>query len=179
MVHGFVKQSGGHVRIYSEAGHGTTAKIYLPRSTQAETITAAPAAKSAFTGTPLAANNERILLVEDNEGVCSYAKEVLTNLGYRVTDAGDGDEAMRYLTDGSRYDLLFTDVVLPGKINGRALADQARKIFPGIPVLFTTGYTRNAIVHQGRLDPDVHLINKPYTQHDLARKIHALLGEKP
>ena len=176
MVHGFVKQSGGHVRIYSELGHGTTVKIYLPRTAQADKLTAAPIAKPSYSGpAPGAAKGETVLLVEDNEGVRTYAKEVLVNLGYSVTEAGDGVEAMRYLGDGNSFDLLFTDVVLPGAINGRILADHAKKLFPDMPVLFTTGYTRNAIVHQGRLDPDVELLNKPYTQQDLARKIRQML----
>jgi signal transduction histidine kinase len=178
MVHGFVKQSGGHVRIYSELGHGTTMKIYLPRMTQAESLTAAPVAKPAYAGpAPGAAKGETVLLVEDNESVRDYAKEVLVNLGYNVIEAGDGAEAMRYMADGKSFDLLFTDVVLPGKLNGRNLADHCKKLFPELPVLFTTGYTRNAIVHQGRLDPDVQLLNKPYTQQDLARKIRQMLDQ--
>ena len=178
MVHGFVKQSGGHVRIYSEEGHGTTVKIYLPRTTQAEKLTAAPVARPAYSGPATSASKgETVLVVEDNEEVRNYAKEALVNLGYRVIEAGDGAEAMRYMAAGKSFDLLFTDVVLPGTINGRALADHAKKHFPGLPVLFTTGYTRNAIVHQGRLDPDVHLLNKPYTQQELARKIRQLLDQ--
>jgi len=96
--------------------------------------------------------------------VRDYASEVLEQLGYRVLAAGNANEALRLLTEEKRVDLLFTDVILPGAITGRVLADQAKDRRPGLPVLFTTGYTRNAIVHQGRLDPDVHLLNKPYTQ---------------
>ena len=175
MVHGFVKQSGGHVRIYSEEGHGTTVKIYLPRLLQAEEVRAVPAAKPSDGATvPRARQSETILVVEDNEGVRDYAKGVLAELGYQVLEAGDAHDALRLLAANS-VDLLFTDVVLPGPMTGRALADKVSKMRPGLPVLFTTGYTRNAIVHQGRLDPDVHLLNKPFTQQDLARKIRELL----
>jgi nitrogen-specific signal transduction histidine kinase/ActR/RegA family two-component response regulator len=175
MVHGFVKQSGGHVRIYSEEGHGTTVKIYLPRLLQAEEVSAVPAARPIEDNTvPRARQSETILVVEDNGGVRDYAKVVLSELGYRVLEAGDANEALRLLAANS-VDLLFTDVVLPGPMTGRALADKASKMRPGLPILFTTGYTRNAIVHQGRLDADVHLLNKPFTQQDLVRKIRELL----
>ena len=175
MVHGFVKQSGGHVRIYSEEGHGTTVKIYLPRLLQAEEVSAVPAARPIEdTTVPRARQSETILVVEDNGGVRDYAKVVLSELGYRVLEAGDANEALRLLAANS-VDLLFTDVVLPGPMTGRALADKASKMRPGLPILFTTGYTRNAIVHRGRLDADVHLLNKPFTQQDLVRKIRELL----
>ncbi len=176
MVHGFVKQSGGHVRIYSEENQGTTVKIYLPRSTESEKVIAAPAGKQARPEpAPNAKLDETVLVVEDNDGVRDYATGVLEQLGYRVLVASNASEALRQLTDDKRIDLLFTDVVLPGPITGRVLAAQAKNMRPGLPVLFTTGYTRNAIVHQGRLDPDVHLLNKPYTQQELARKVRGLL----
>jgi CheY-like chemotaxis protein len=176
MVHGFVKQSGGHVRIYSEEGHGTTVKIYLPRLTGAEEVAAVPAGKpSDVSVMPRARPNEVILVVEDSDGVRVYAKEILEDLGYWVHEAADADQAMRAVAKKPRIDLLFTDVVLPGSASGRELADQIKQLYPHLPVLFTTGYTRNAIVHQGRLDPGVHLLNKPYTQQDLARKIRELL----
>jgi signal transduction histidine kinase/FixJ family two-component response regulator len=180
MVHGFVKQSGGHIRIYSEQGHGTTVKVYLPRAEHSEKIGVAPVGKPAHpTPAPSAKKAETILVVEDNEGVREYAKEVLANLGYKVLEAAEAEEALRLLAEERRIDLLFTDVVLPGAITGRVLAIHARDKRPGLPVLYTTGYTRNAIVHQGRLDPDVHLLNKPYTQQDLARKVRALLDAFP
>ena len=176
MVHGFIKQSGGHIRIYSEEGVGTTVKVYLPRATGDEKVAAVPAGKRPHpTPTPNAKKDETVLVVEDNEGVRGYAAEVLEQLGYRVLVASDAKEAMRLLADGKSVDLLFTDVVLPGAITGRVLADQAKDMRPGLRVLYTTGYTRNAIVHQGRLDPDVHLLNKPYTQQDLARKVRERL----
>ena len=176
MVHGFIKQSGGHIRIYSEEGVGTTVKVYLPRATGDEKVAAVPAGKPPHpTPTPNAKKEETVLVVEDNDGVRGYAAEVLEQLGYRVLVASDAKEAMRLLADGKSVDLLFTDVVLPGAITGRVLADQAKDMRPGLRVLYTTGYTRNAIVHQGRLDPDVHLLNKPYTQQDLARKVRERL----
>jgi len=176
MVHGFVKQSGGHVRIYSEEGHGTTIKLYLPRMTSAEEIAAAPAGKAEDTRpVPRGEPHETILLVEDNDGVRDYATDVLRSLGYTVIEAADSPAAIRILTGKPEIDLLFTDVVLPGGLNGRTLAEEVRRKYPDVPVLFTTGYTRNAIVHQGRLDADVHLLNKPYTAQDLARKVRDML----
>jgi signal transduction histidine kinase/ActR/RegA family two-component response regulator len=175
MVHGFVKQSGGHVRIYSEVGSGTTVKVYLPRFIGAEEVSAAPAGRSeSEQAIPRAKPNEMILLVEDNADVREYARDVLLELGYGVLDAANVQEALRVVAKKPRISLVFTDVVL-GDSNGRVLADKVRRLYPAIPVLFTTGYTRNAIVHQGRLDPDVHLLNKPFTQQDLARKVRELL----
>jgi CheY-like chemotaxis protein len=164
------------MRIYSEEGHGTTVKVYLPRLTNAEELSATPPGKPGHVApVPRARRGETILLVEDNEGVREYAKEVLEDLGYRVFEAGDADQALGMLSKTPRVDLLFTDVVLPGSGNGRVLATKAREKYPQLPVLYTTGYTRNAIVHQGRLDADVELLNKPYTQQDLARKVRNML----
>ena len=180
MVHGFVKQSGGHVRIYSEAGQGTIVKVYLPRMTAKDQAAAAAAAAvelnlPAPTG---AEAREAILLVEDNDGVREYAASALTELGYTVMAARDGEEALAIVDRTPRIDLLFTDVVLPGNINGRELATRILQRRPGLPVLFTTGYTRNAIIHNGRLDADVQLLGKPYTQQDLARKLRELLDAR-
>ena len=119
-----------------------------------------------------------ILLVEDSEGVREYARDILLELGYGVIDAANVQEALRAVAKKPQISLLFTDVVL-GESNGRVLADEVRRIYPNLPVLFTTGYTRNAIVHQGRLDPDVQLLNKPFTQQDLARKLRELLDAVP
>ncbi|HXE04146.1 MAG TPA: CHASE3 domain-containing protein [Methyloceanibacter sp.] len=178
MVHGFVKQSGGHVRIYSEEGRGTTVKIYLPRLI-GEEVGAVPAGKAeGEQAIPRAKPGEMILLVEDSEGVREYARDILLELGYGVIDAANGQEALRAVAKKPHISLLFTDVVL-GESNGRVLADKVRQIYPNLPVLFTTGYTRNAIVHQGRLDPDVQLLNKPFTQQDLARKLRELLDAAP
>ncbi|HWF94515.1 MAG TPA: CHASE3 domain-containing protein [Xanthobacteraceae bacterium] len=179
MVHGFVKQSSGHIRIYSEVGHGTTVKIYLPRLMRPEQTAAAPAAKSAAGASiPRAEPEETILLVEDNEGVREYATSALEDLGYNVLVTADAIDALRLLDGAPRVDLLFTDVILPGA-SGRELADKVLGRCPGLPVLFTTGYTRNAIIHQGRLDAGVQLISKPYTQQSLGRKIRELLDAKP
>ena len=180
MVHGFVKQSGGHVRIYSEVGQGTTVKIYLPRLMEEEHSVAAPAERinplelTAFAARP----GEAILVVEDNPGVRSYAHDALSDLGYRVHEASDAAAALAIAQGSARIDLLFTDVVLPGERNGRELAEQIRQQRPETVVLFTTGYTRNAIVHQGRLDAGVNLIGKPYTQDDIGRKVRELLDSK-
>jgi signal transduction histidine kinase/CheY-like chemotaxis protein len=176
MVHGFVKQSGGHIRVYSEVGHGTTVKIYLPRLREAEEISAAPApVQPAAAGEVRAREGQTVLLVEDNDGVRAYARSSLEELGFRVLEASNAKQALRLLDEAPRVDLLFTDVVLPGGMSGRQLADIVLRRRPSLPVLFTTGYTRNAIVHHGRLDPDVNLLNKPFTQQDLARKIAAIL----
>jgi signal transduction histidine kinase len=150
MVHGFVKQSGGHIRIYSEEGHGTTVKIYLPRLRETEEIASVPAAadEAAVGGEVGARNGEAILLVEDNDGVRAYTKSTLEELGYQVLEAADASQALRHLGQAARIDLLFTDVVLPGGMGGRELAQRVARERPSLPVLFTTGYTRNAIIHQ-------------------------------
>ena len=178
MVHGFVKQSGGHIRLYSEVGLGTTVKIYLPRYTQAGEMAAMPLDRPLADGPLHAQSAETVLVVEDNEGVRKYATSSLDELGYRVLGASDAAGALKMLDTSPQVDLLFTDVVLPGGVSGRVLADRVREKLPHLPVLFTTGYTQNAIVHQGRLDPNVHLLTKPYTQQELARKVRELLGKK-
>jgi signal transduction histidine kinase len=175
MVHGFVKQSGGHVRIYSEVGHGTTVKLYLPRMLEDEGAASVPAPRPAApAATPRAAQSETILLVEDNEGVRDFARGALQELGYTVLEAAEGEAALRILKYEPSVSLLFTDVVLPG-MSGRELANRAAALRPDLPVLFTTGYTRNAIIHHGRLDPGVQLLSKPFAQHDLARKVREML----
>ena len=171
MVHGFVKQSGGHVRIYSEPSHGTTVKIYLPRLMQAGA--AAPAPKPDNT-TPAARPHETVLLVEDNEGVRAFAKAALEDVGYTVYEAADAAAALETLDTMSRMDLLLTDVVLP-ETSGRELAARITERRNGAKVLFMTGYTPNAIIHHGRLDPGVNLLNKPFTQQALARKVREVL----
>jgi len=177
MVHGFVKQSGGHVRIYSEAGHGTTVKIYLPRFAEAKTVAAVPRTRDVVeTPVPRARPGESILVVEDNDGVRDYATSSLQDLGYRVLEARNAAEALQIL-NVTPVELLFTDVVLP-ETNGRELARQARAGRDHLAVLFTTGYTTNAIIHQGRLDPDVQLLGKPYTQQSLGRKVREVLDRQ-
>ena len=173
-VYGFVKQSRGHVKIYSEPGIGTTIKIYLPRvlaeSEAAETEEISVIARGAST--------ETILVVEDEEGVRSYGCETLLDLGYRVLEAANGKAGLLLLDRHPEINLLFTDIGLPGGMNGRQLADVARKRRPDLRVLFTTAYARNAIVHDGRLDPGVALLPKPYTQSALASKVRDILDAR-
>ena len=170
MVHGFVKQSGGHVRVYSEVDEGTTVKIYLPRLRQTEERATPIHLSPETTASPRAQGAERILLVEDNASVREFTRLALEELGYSVVESGDAVSALRVVMSATHLDLLFTDVVLQGGTNGRELAREVLEHRPNLPVLFTTGYSRNAIVHQGRLDDDVYLLVKPYTQQDLPGK---------
>ncbi len=170
MVYGFVKQSGGHVKIYSEPGQGTTIKLYLPRTLQkADTVAVADFE-------PVTGGTETILVAEDDDGVRATVIEILGDLGYRILKANDAASALAIIESGVHIDLLFTDVVMPGLIRSPELARKARELLPDIAVLFTSGYTENAIVHGGRLDAGVDLIGKPYTQDALARKIRAVLA---
>ncbi|MGU3449779.1 MULTISPECIES: CHASE3 domain-containing protein [unclassified Methylobacterium] len=172
MVFGFVKQSGGHVKIYSEPGEGTTVKIYLPRAVGA--VAAAP-----VTGTPveLPRGSATVLVVEDEAGVREIACAILSDLGYRVLEAVDGEDALRVFgTNAASVDLLLTDVVLPGKVRGRELAERVQSLRPEVRVLFMSGYTENSIVHHGRLDDGVHLVGKPFKREQLARKVAEVLG---
>ena len=176
MIYGFVKQSKGHIRIYSEVGHGTTAKIYLPRmigAARAESVPAAARVESAQS--PTARPGEVVLMVEDDEDVLNSTVVLLRELGYSVLTARNGAEALAQLKGGKRVDILFTDVVLPQGMNGRMVAVEALALRPALPVLFTTGYARNAIVHNGQLDPDVQFLAKPYTLEELAQKLRAAL----
>jgi PAS domain S-box-containing protein len=173
MVYGFVKQSRGHVRIYSEPGQGTTVRIYLPRAAD----DAALARQQARDGS-LPRGGEKILLVEDDAMVRDMVVVQLGNLGYRVVSAAGGSEALQLLKQEGGFDLLFTDVVMPGGLNGRQLADEARKLYPGLRVIFTSGYAENAAIHEGCLDPGVHLLNKPYRRSDLALTIRAALAQE-
>jgi CheY-like chemotaxis protein len=175
MVYGFVKQSGGHVKIYSEAGEGSTVKIYLPRFRG----TFAEEQEEAEPIVPEGTREETILVCEDDDDVRTYSVEVLRELGYRVIEAHDAPSALRLLErQEGQVDLLFTDVVLPGGMMGNVLAEQAREIRPGLKVLFTTGYARNAIVHHGRLDPGLELITKPFTYAELAGRVRDLLDAR-
>jgi CheY-like chemotaxis protein len=172
MVWGLVKQSGGHIKIYSELGQGTTIKLYLPRERRAEQVAEAPLDHSIVGG------NERILVVEDDVSVRQTAVDMLRQLGYQVSTAESGKQAMAVLQNGARFDLLFTDVVMPGYIGSRELAREAQALLPGIRVLYTSGYTENAVIHHGRLDPGVHLLSKPYGIEELARKVRLVLSIK-
>lgn len=170
-VYGFVKQSGGHVKIYSEIGIGTTVKLYLPRHFGESSATSAVADADAM---PRAGTDEIVLVVEDEERVRQLSVEALRELGYVVLQAEDGESALALLEQQPRVDLLFTDIVMPG-MNGRRLAEAARRARPELKVLFTTGYTRNAIVHNGVLDHDVQFIAKPFTISQLAVKVRQVL----
>lgn len=169
MAYGFVKQSSGHIKIYSEPGIGTTIKVYLPRIHQVE------AEVADLRRLPTVGGNETILVVEDDPAVRVTVVDLLSELGYVVLKASDGQGGLSVLQSGIPIDLLFTDVVMPGPVRSTDLARQARELHPGIEVLFTSGYTQNAIVHGGRLDAGVELISKPYRREDLARKIRSLL----
>jgi CheY-like chemotaxis protein len=171
-VHGYVRQSGGHVKIYSETGVGTTVKIYLPRSFAVED--AVEVVKPVQAETPRAQGDEVILVVEDDERVRQLSVETLRELGYTVVQASDGAQALVILTVQPRIDLLFTDIVMPD-MNGRRLADEARVMRPDLRVLYTTGYTRDAIVHNGVLDPNVTFVPKPFTIDQLAVKVRKML----
>jgi PAS domain S-box-containing protein len=172
MVYGFVKQSNGHIKIYSEEGHGTAIKLYLPRvSGGAERPVDAVAAP------PLALGSENVLVVEDDDLVRDYVLQQLRSLGYAATAATNGPQALALIDAGAEFDLMFTDVVMPGNMNGRELAEEAVRRRPAIKVLYTSGYTESAIVHHGRLDPNVLLLAKPYRKSDLARMVRLALDQ--
>jgi CheY-like chemotaxis protein len=170
MAYGFVKQSGGHIRLYSEIGEGTTVRVYLPRSTSAAVET------SRSTAGVLRHGNETILVVEDDLKVQSTVVELLTGLGYAVLKANDAEQALTVVASGVHIDLLFTDVVMPGALRSPEMVRRAVRMLPGLKVLFTSGYTQNAIVHGGRLDPGVELLSKPYSRQQLAVKVRQVLG---
>ncbi|MDR5856483.1 response regulator [Caballeronia sp. LZ050] len=172
MVYGFVKQSGGHVKVYSEEGHGTTVRLYLPRARQEEDL------ETNVDAGPAKGGSETILVVEDDEEVRATVVDLLADLGYRVLRAKDAQSALAIVESGVPIDLLFTDVVMPGPLRSTELARKARERVPGIAVLFTSGYTDNAIVHAGRLDEGIDLLSKPYTHESLARKIRHVLGQR-
>ena len=172
MAYGFVKQSHGHIVITSEVGNGTTVRIYLPRAHQQEVL-------ASDTHSPVVpGGSETILVVEDDPAVQATAVDMLTELGYVVLKAHDGESALAILRDEPGIDLLFTDVVMPGALRSPDLAKMATQMIPTIGVLFTSGYTQDAIVHDGRLDPGVELISKPYRRDDLARKIRHVFANQ-
>jgi signal transduction histidine kinase/CheY-like chemotaxis protein len=171
MVYGFVKQSNGHIRIYSEEGHGTTVKLYLPQAPGVADALPAEAGAS-----ELEHGDESILIVEDDALVREYVVTQIDRLGYDTLSAGNAAEALAIIDRPGRIDLLFTDVIIPGGMNGRQLAIEAQTRRPGLKVLYTSGYTENAIVHHGRLDAGVLLLAKPYLNSDLARMIRTALA---
>ena len=172
MVYGFVKQSGGQIRIYSEEGYGTTFRIYLPRSDQT------PQQVTELLRREVERGNETILAVEDNESVRTALITQLQSLGYKTLVAADAAEALAIVDGGAIFDLLFTDVIMPGQMNGRQLAQEIAQRRPQLKVLFTSGYAQNAMSHHGQLDPGVLLLSKPYRRGDLARKIRLAIEGK-
>jgi CheY-like chemotaxis protein len=173
-VYGFVKQSGGHVKLYSEPNVGTTVRMYLPRLHGA----AAEALRAPISAAAESGKQELVLVVEDDEKVRHLSVEMLRELGYQVLEAADGPQALQILEARHDIALLFTDVVLPGGMTGAQVAARARAKHPTLQVLFTTGYARNAIVHHGRLDAGVQLLTKPFTFSDLAAKVRAILDRR-
>lgn len=176
-VFGFVKQSGGHIKIYSEPGQGTSVKIYLPRrmaAAESESLPVAPSS-TAQDEAP-SGRGETVLVVEDDDKVRQITVEVLLGLGYDVLEAASGPAALSVLSDPRRVDLLLTDIVMPG-MTGRALAEAAAKLRPDLPVLYMTGYSRNAVVHNGVLDRGVAFLQKPFTGDQLAGKVRQVLNE--
>ncbi|WP_075293283.1 PAS domain S-box protein [Pararhizobium arenae] len=172
MVYGFVKQSGGHIKIYSEVGEGTTIKLYFPRSLEEED------ALVVNDHGPVVGGSETILVAEDDEQVRATVVELLTDLGYKVLKAKDAASALTVIESGIPVDLLFTDVVMPGPLKSADLARKAVERVPDLAVLFTSGYTENSIVHGGRLDAGVELLSKPYARETMARKIRHVLNNR-
>jgi predicted ATPase/signal transduction histidine kinase/DNA-binding response OmpR family regulator len=172
MVYGFVKQSGGHVKVYSELGQGTTIRIYLPRSRQAED------AATEVDTSPVTGGTETVLVAEDDEAVRNTVVDLLTEFGYRVLQAKDAQGALAIIESGAAIDLLFTDVVMPGPLRSPELARRAAQRLPTLGILFTSGYTQNAIVHGGRLDEGIELLSKPYTREELGRKVRQILRHR-
>ena len=170
MVYGLIKQSNGHVKIYSEPGHGTTVKLYLPRATGLEL-----AASETPATAPIDGGHEVVLVVEDDTLVRKYVMTQIVSLGYHTLEACDAAQALQVIDSGAEFDLLFTDVIMPGAMNGRQLVDEALQRRPLLKTLFTSGYTENAIVHHGRLDSGVLLLAKPYRKAELARMIRMAL----
>jgi CheY-like chemotaxis protein len=169
MVYGFVKQSGGHIKVYSEEGHGTTIRLYLPPAHgHAETVISAVA--------PISGGTETILVVEDDSLVRNFVIAQLHSLGYKTIAAADSRAALVHVESGQPFDLLFTDVIMPGGMTGRELAVEVAKRRPGMKVLYTSGYTDNAIMHHGRLDEGVLLLTKPYRRPQLAQMVRLALG---
>jgi CheY-like chemotaxis protein len=170
MVYGFIKQSGGHVAIYSEEGYGTVIRLYLPPAPELASVAEVTSAA------PIEGGHETILIVEDDPFVRAFVTTQLKSLGYTTLATSNGAEALRMIERGAAFDLLFTDVIMPGGMNGRQLAEEALLRRPSLKVLFTSGYTEDAMVHHGRLDPGVLLLAKPYRKSDLAHMIRAAIS---
>ncbi|KXU83454.1 hybrid sensor histidine kinase/response regulator [Paraburkholderia monticola] len=169
MVFGFARQSGGHVTIESEVGHGTTVSLFFPRCCETETLETVDGTAASIGG------GETILVVEDDADVRLTAVEMLAQLGYKVLTASNGDAALEFIDSDVPIDLLFTDVVMPGKLKSVELAERAAARTPPLPTLFTSGYTRDEMVHHGKLDAGITLLSKPYRRDDLARLVRNVL----
>lgn len=175
MAYGFAKQSDGHLTLYSEPGTGTTVRLYLPRAEN----DADPAGSDSAPASASAPGEGRgILVVEDDEQVAALVERVLTRAGYRVILASDGDRALPLLAAEPELSLLLTDVVLPGGLNGKHLAEEALTRYPDLPVLFMSGYTENAIIHHGRLDQGVDLLQKPFRRDTLLQRVEAAIARR-
>ncbi len=172
MVFGFTKQSGGHIKVYSELDEGTTVKLYFPKADSVDKADYQPS-----TEVEPEVGTEHILIVEDDDLVLQNLDVQLRSLGYRVTAVMSGQDALKALKENSDIDLLFTDIIMPGGMNGRELADQALGIYPSLKVLYTSGYTENAIVHHGRLNAGLELLSKPYSRLELATKVRKVLDK--
>jgi CheY-like chemotaxis protein len=175
-VYGFVKQSNGRILIYSELGHGTSIKLYFPRVTSDS-----PAAnhdEGEAVTVPRPQRRERILVVEDDDNVRQLVTDQLISLGYEVVEVNSAAAALDVLHEDAGFDLLFSDIIMPGGMNGRELADEIAGFLPALPVLFTSGYSANAIIHHGHLDPGILLLQKPYRRQELARMLRMALDVK-
>jgi len=173
MVYGFVRQSGGQARIYSEPGQGTMLCLYLPRRHGEAENADGP---GELAEAPRAGQGETVLVVDDEPTVRMLVTEVLGDLGYTAIEAADGPAGLRVLQSNARVDLLVTDVGLPGGMNGRQVADAARERRPGLKVLFITGYAENAVFNHGHLDPGMHVMTKPFAMEALASRIKELIA---
>lgn len=174
MVYGFAKQSGGSVAIESEEGRGTVIRLFLPRSAGG-----AQARTGSLQAPAAARGHEAILVVEDDPLVQGYVIAQLGSLGYRILAAGDGATALALVQQGAQFDLLFTDIIMPGGMNGQELAEAVWRLRPGMRVLYTSGYTDNALDHEGQLGPGVALLRKPYRKADLSLRIREVLAGEP
>jgi CheY-like chemotaxis protein len=173
MAYGFVKQSGGHIDIDSAPGQGTTVTILLPRTAEAAVDAKASAAAEIVGG------SETILVVDDEAAIRDNAADILSTLGYRMLKADSADAAAEVLRRNDGIDLVFTDVIMPGTMNSPQLAELARKLHPDIRVLFTSGYSADAVIQDGKLKHGVSLLNKPYSDDELARAIRTALDTAP
>src|SRR5581483_8999049 len=175
MVYGFAKQSGGHLKIYTELGHGTTIRLYLPRHLNEAAQTGAQPGAHPAEAAHHSRGEETILVVEDEAPVRSLVVSQLREFGYQVIEAPDGPSARTILEGDRAIDLLLTDVVMPGGMTGRQLAEIAQELRPGLKTLFSSGYTQHSIAHQGKLEPDVEFLSKPFRRSELARKVREIL----